>query len=266
MEEVHDVGPTTESFGLALSWWDKDNGFQGLWCENHNPQGCAIGRDVNGKFKWDGKQQIVDNEFQRNGKTFSWHEVFTDITPTSFVQTADIGEKGGPLKRWLTIHATRVTDASTQATQTDSDQAELTALMARRRKASMEGDVETIANSMADDYVQTDINGYRQDKTAWLSEYFRPLAELIKFRKFQWKVYDQKDLEFRMYGDCAVVTGNLEAKAIGARPGQHTWVEDASASFSGTLHFTHVYIKRNGRWLLGALHNQLAAQPQQSNK
>ncbi len=110
MEEVHD-GPTGDSYGLALIWWDKTkNAFHGIWCINTNPDGCTLGRDVNGSFKWDGKQQVVDNEFQRNGKTFQWHEVFTDITPTSFVQTADIGEKGGPLKRWLSIHATRIED------------------------------------------------------------------------------------------------------------------------------------------------------------
>ncbi len=31
MEEVNDHGPTGESFGLALSWWDKDKGLQGMW-------------------------------------------------------------------------------------------------------------------------------------------------------------------------------------------------------------------------------------------
>ena len=57
---------------------------------------------------WNGKQQVIENEFSRDGKTFVWREVLTDVTPTSFVQTADIGEKGGPLKRWLTIHATKL--------------------------------------------------------------------------------------------------------------------------------------------------------------
>jgi hypothetical protein len=28
------------------------------------------------------------------------------------VQTADIGESGGPLKRWFTIHAARMDDAA----------------------------------------------------------------------------------------------------------------------------------------------------------
>ena len=71
--------------------------------------------DPSASFKWDGKQQVVDNEFQRDGKAFNWHEAFSDITPNSFVQTADIGVKGGPLKRWLTIHATRIPVAVTSS-------------------------------------------------------------------------------------------------------------------------------------------------------
>lgn len=267
MEEVHDHGPAGNEYGLALVWWDKDKGFQGLWCEGHNPQGCAINRDVNGSFKWDGKQQVVDNEFQRDGKTFQWHEAFTDITPNSFVQTVDIGEKGGPLQRWLTIHATRDQETTMEHASTDSAEAELRAFMAELRQASIEGDVGTIANSMTDDYVQTDINGYRQDKATWLSQYFIPLADLIKAGKFHWNEYERKNLQFKFYGDCAIVTGELQAKGTGAKFGpQHTWVADPNANFSGTLHFTHVYIRRNGTWMLAALHNQMPLQPANAAK
>jgi ketosteroid isomerase-like protein len=137
-------------------------------------------------------------------------------------------------------------------------EAELRAFMAELRKASIEGAMDTVANSLTDDYVQTDINGYRQDKTTWLNEYFRPLADLIKGGKFHWDEYERKNLQFRFYGDCAIVTGELQAKGTGARLGpQHTWVADPNASFSATLHFTHVYIKRNGKWMLAALHNQM---------
>jgi len=154
------------------------------------------------------------------------------------------------------------TDSSNGSAET-----ELRAFMAELRKASIEGDVDTIANSMTDDYVQTDINGYRQDKATWLNEYFKPLANLIKAGKFHWDEYERKNLQFRFYGDCAVVTGELELKGTGAKFGpQHTWVAEPNATFSGTLHFTHIYIKQNRKWLLAALHNQLAAQPQQSNK
>jgi hypothetical protein len=128
--------------------------------------------------------------------------------------------------------------------------------MEQRRKASLEGDTEMIASSIAGEYLQTDIHGYLQDKTAWLNEYFNPLAELIRAGKFRWDFYEQRDVQFRLFGDCAVVIGELEAKGTGARPGpHHTWVADPKAGFSGTLRFTHIYVKRNGKWLLAALHN-----------
>jgi ketosteroid isomerase-like protein len=145
-----------------------------------------------------------------------------------------------------------------------SSEAELRAVMAERRKASLEGDSEKVASSMADEYRQTDISGYVQDKTTWLNEYFKPLADLIKAGKFRWEVYEQKDVQVHIFGDCAVVIGKLEAKGRGARatpPPQHTWIADPNASFSGTLRFTHLYIKRNGKWLLAALHNAVPAPP-----
>ena len=153
-----------------------------------------------------------------------------------------------------------------QATDSSSE-AELRAVMAERRKASLEGDSEKVASSMADEYRQTDISGYVQDKTTWLNEYFKPLADLIKAGKFHWEVYEQKDVEFHIFGDCAVVIGKLEAKGSGARPTpQHTWIADPNATFSGTLRFTHVYIKRNGKWLLAGLHNAVPSPPPSSAK
>lgn len=141
-------------------------------------------------------------------------------------------------------------------------ESELRGVIAERRKASLEGDSEKIAGSMADEYVQTDIHGYVQDKTAWLNEYFIPLAQLIKARKFRWEVYDPMELQLRVFGDCAIVIGKLELKGGGARPtSEHTWVADAQASFSRMLRFTHVYTKRNGKWLLAVLHNSVPVPP-----
>jgi ketosteroid isomerase-like protein len=148
----------------------------------------------------------------------------------------------------------QVTDSSAEA--------ELRAAMGERLKASLEGDTEKIASSLADEYLQTDINGYVQDKTAWLNEYFKPLAELIKAGKFRWEVFEQKDVQIRIYGDCAVVIWALELKGSGARPTpQHTLVADPSASFHRTLRSTAVYIRRNGKWLLAALHNAVPLPP-----
>lgn len=128
--------------------------------------------------------------------------------------------------------------------------------MAQRRKASLEGDTETIDRSMASEYLQCDIHGYVQDKTAWLDEYFNPLAELIRAGKFRWDRYEQRDVQLRLHGDCAVVIGELDAQGTGAKPGaQHTWIIDPNASLGGTLRFTHIYVKRNGKWLLAGVHN-----------
>src|SRR5207248_5632627 len=102
-----------------------------------------------------------------------------------------------------------------------------------------------------------------QDKATWFKEYFNPIAELIRTGRFRWEVYGQKELQFRIYGNSAVVVGVLEAKGTGARwmPQSHTWEADPNASFCGALRFTHVYIKRNGKWLLAALHNAVPFSP-----
>ncbi len=147
-----------------------------------------------------------------------------------------------------------------------TSEAELRAVMAEGLKASLSGDEKTIAAMIADDYLQTDISGHVQDKTTWLKEYFVPVAELIRAGKFRWERYERKDLQFRFYGDSAVVMGKLEVKGVGAKWSlqQHTWVADPDASFSGTLCFTHIYVKRNGKWLLGALQNAVPVSPQPS--
>jgi len=145
----------------------------------------------------------------------------------------------------------------------DTTEAELRAAMAERLKASLQGDSTKAAALMTDDYIQTDISGHVQDKATWFKEYFDPIAELIKAGKFRWDVYEQKELQFRTHGDSAVVMGVLEAKGTGAKwvPQTHTWAADPNASFSGTLCFTHVYVKRNGKWLLAALHNAVPFSP-----
>lgn len=129
--------------------------------------------------------------------------------------------------------------------------------MDQRMKASVAGDSDAVVKLMTDEYLQTDISGYVQNKDEWFRDYFDPLAKLIKDGSFRWVVYKAKDVQIRVYGDCAVVVGSLELSGTGARwsPQQHTWIADPAAGFNGTLRFTHVYVKRDGKWLLAALHN-----------
>jgi Domain of unknown function (DUF4440) len=254
LEEIHDNGAGGELYGVAFLWWDQDRGFQSLWCDQNNPKGCDLAGLV---VQWDGRQLTFDMEVPRGDGKVLTHEVFTNITPDSFEQTMDIGETSDTMKRWLTAQATRIPDAAVAKPRMAlADQADLLALMAKRRKASMEGDSKAIAESMADEYVQTDIYGHAQGKKAWLDEDFKPLAALIQAGKFHWQAFEEKDVHLTLHGETAVATGKLVLQGAGARADQarHTWVADAGAMFRSSLQFTRVYSRQHGEWVLVAVH------------
>jgi hypothetical protein len=83
-------------------------------CNNQLPYSCDLKGALNDiTMKWDGKDFTIDElETSHDGKKRMWHEVWSDITPTSFTQTGDTGLPGGPYTRFLTIHATRAGAAS----------------------------------------------------------------------------------------------------------------------------------------------------------
>jgi homoserine O-acetyltransferase len=154
---------------------------------------------------------------------------------------------------------TKEAEETTKSSNTAAVEAELRAVENERHKASVEGDSDKIASTMTDDYLQTDIYGHLQNKAIWLDEYFKPLAELIKAGKFRWEVFEEKNVQFRVHGDNALTVGDLELKGVGARPNRErrTWEADPNASIGATLRFTHIYVRREGRWLLAALHNSM---------
>jgi imidazolonepropionase-like amidohydrolase/ketosteroid isomerase-like protein len=270
IEESREKNAHGEVEGIAIAWWDKKaQGQRFVWCDNSIPDGCYVSKEV---AKWYGNDLIRREEQALAGTNRVYSETFKDITADSFTQVLQEGDPGQPLQNTATISAIRKSGPAiiTWRSMEDSSsnaEAELSAFMTELRGANIQDDVDTVANSITDDYIQTDINGYRQDKTTWLNEYFKPLADLIKAGKFHWDEYERQNLQFRFYGDCAVVTGELHAKGTGAKFGpQHTWVADPNASFSGILHFTHVYIKQNGKWMLAALHNQMPLPPANAAK
>lgn len=254
MEEIHDNGAGRELFGEALLWWDQDRGLQALWCDQNNPRGC----DLTGlAVQWDGRQLAFDTEAARGDGKVLTHEVFTNITPDSFEQTVDVGETKETMKRWLTIQGTRTREAAVAKPRAAlADEADLLALMAKRRKASMEGDSKTIGESMADEYVRTDIYGNVRGKKVWLEEDFKPLAALIQAGKFRWEVFEERAVHLALHGDTAVATGKLVMQGAGARLEQarHGWVAEAGAMFRSSLQFTRVYSRQHGEWVLVAVH------------
>jgi len=112
LEEEHLRMPEGDLALLGLVWWNTETkSFHGMECQNLLPYTCDVKGALNDiTMSWDGKQFVIDEiETSETGKKSGWHEVWSDITPTSFVQTGEYGDLRGPRKRLFTIHATRVT-------------------------------------------------------------------------------------------------------------------------------------------------------------
>jgi ketosteroid isomerase-like protein len=249
-----------------LATWDKNVQKYRLWGFQTLPTVIENG----GEIRFEGDEMITQWVSPRpdgSQVTSSNRYKFVSKDELEILSYRQAG--GGPMEKIGFLKGKRVLNGeegpastSIRLVEASSAEVELRAVMDERRKASLEGDTDKMASSLADEYLQTDINGYVQDKTAWLNEYFRPLADLIKPGKFLWDVFDEKDVQIRMYGDTAVVIGKLELKGSGARPTpQHTWVADPDAHPSVTLRFTRVFVRRNRRWLLAALHNAVPLPP-----
>jgi len=111
MEEEHFRTPQGEVFLFALHWWDKStNSFRGMLCNNSGPAACNVDTYYHSSLKWDGKQFVIDLEFPQGAKNMLWHEAISDFTPTSFTQTGDMGEVGGPLRCVVTAQAKKFAD------------------------------------------------------------------------------------------------------------------------------------------------------------
>lgn len=91
--------------GLAVFWWDDSaGGYRTIWCDSTNPGGCISFKNV---ARWDGAQLVLVEDYEVNGKQFTFKEVFDDITPGTFTQTLYGGEASGTLKVDQTIRATK---------------------------------------------------------------------------------------------------------------------------------------------------------------
>ena len=255
IEEYHERNRNGEFEGLGVLWWDAQaHGQRLVWCDNSNPDGCNVAKEV---ARWEDGSLVLKEERELSGKKRVYSEVFRDISPTSFTQVLQEGEPGEPLKTTVTIRATKISGGLLNQTGASSVERDLRSAMDERHKAMVAGETDVVERLTADEYVQTDISGYVQDKSAWLNEYFRPLAALMKAGKFRWDAYEEKDVQIRSFGDTAIVIGSITLKGTGAKPSGHTWVESPETTFTGTLRFTRVWVKRDGSWKLATLQNSL---------
>lgn len=112
LEEEHLRMPEGDLLLLGVVWWNTaDKVLHGMECQNLLPYTCDIrGAQKDISMNWDGKQFVIDEvETSKTGQKSMWHEVWSEITPTSFTQTGEYGDPSGPRTRLFTIHATRVT-------------------------------------------------------------------------------------------------------------------------------------------------------------
>jgi hypothetical protein len=93
--------------GFGVFWWDEgEHGYRTIWCDSTNPGGC-----INFKHaaRWEGSRLVLVEDYEINGKKFTFKEVFGDITSAGFTQTLYGAEAGGELKVDQTIRATKLT-------------------------------------------------------------------------------------------------------------------------------------------------------------
>ena len=149
--------------------------------------------------------------------------------------------------------------AQTRTAEPSGLEPALRVAIAERQRANLEGDTRQIETLTAPEYVQTDIGGRVQGRSEWLASYFYPLAEMIKKGEFRWTVWEESDVQTRVFGDTVVVVGKLRLQGEGATfvPGRD-WVKSPGSKLGpATMAFTRVWVKRDGKWLLAAIHNAL---------
>jgi hypothetical protein len=106
IEEYREKSSEGEMQGLGTAWWDEQaHGQRFVWCDNWEVHGCYLSKNV---AKWEGSRLVYSEDTEDNGIKTTHQEIFSDITPSSFLQTLLVGPVGGPMKTVITIHATRI--------------------------------------------------------------------------------------------------------------------------------------------------------------
>lgn len=120
-----------------------------------------------------------------------------------------------------------------------SDQNDLLELETQRCAAIAAGDVDTLTSMLRDDYIHVYGGGLSSDKSAWIDH----ISEVPR-------VPERTDLQVRVYGDTAVLTGKMinrirptaDAKPAAAI-GERVPVKEDVQAFA-----TQVAVRENGKW------------------
>jgi ketosteroid isomerase-like protein len=191
IEEYHEKNDNGEVEGLGVAWWDaKAQGQRFVWCENTNPDGCYVSKEVG---KWEDGSLVWIEEQENAGKKRVYSEAFRDITPTSFTQVLGEGEPASALTTTVTIRATKVTESAN-----NSEAAKLVALTNEWTDAINTRDRQKLDALMASDFALYHWNGeLGAPRLQWLDNLFNH----IKIQK-----NTLTNAAPQIYGDFGVVT------------------------------------------------------------
>ena len=117
----------------------------------------------------------------------------------------------------------------------DGDKRVLQAIDASWNQLRLKPDVEGLDRLLCDDWLSTHSDGRVQDKAGYLRE--------LSNRSRANQAIENQDVEVRLEGDTAVVTGT--SVQAGTRNGQ---------AWSGRFRFTRTWVRREGGWRMLASH------------
>ena len=100
----------------------------------------------------------------------------------------------------------------------------------QRNEAILKGDTATLDKLTSDDYTNTTAQGKIEKKA--------DIMDGFKSGKIKFDSRELSDLDVRVYGNTAVVTGQVNQKAT-----------NNGVDTSGQSRFTRVYVKQKGRWV-----------------
>ncbi|HWO00704.1 MAG TPA: nuclear transport factor 2 family protein [Blastocatellia bacterium] len=120
---------------------------------------------------------------------------------------------------------------------------EILDLEERLRQAEMRVDLAALDAFFAEEVMVTAPIGIVVDKAACTSEFERAASLKVE-------AYDKEDINVRVFGDTAVTSYRVHAKA-----------EHEGTSIDHRFRITNVWLKREGRWQVVARHTAMLEQP-----
>jgi len=117
------------------------------------------------------------------------------------------------------------------------DEKEVTELEEQLAKAVVLGDREFFERTLADDFTHTSHTGAFKTKAQWMAESKFSDARQ-KGGATRYVAFELDELDVRLYGDTAVVTGRSTPRGTTAK----------GEPITGQFRFLRVWAKRQGRW------------------